>query len=134
MIGAKIPKTIKDEITEEIKVRLGFKLQRQIVENITQDKLIDTGRYRSSWRVEPQPDGSVLVFSDVKYGPYLEWGTPPHHPPVSALKPWARRVLGVQGGEATSAAWAIAKKIAREGTPPRPHFRPALSKLKAGQL
>lgn len=129
-LAVKIPQEIKDEVSEEVETRMGFRLHRLIIENITKDKIIDTGLYRSSWRVERQPNGDVLVFSDVKYGPPLEFGTVPHHPPVNAIKSWARRVLGLKGKDLEGASWAIAKKIAREGTSPRPHVRPALSKLK----
>ena len=45
------------------------------------------------------------------YALYVHEGTRPHFPPVDALKPWAKKFLGDE-----SAAFAVARKIARVGT------------------
>lgn len=48
----------------------------QIVSNITQEGLVDTGNYRRSWTFTIEPDGTTSsVGSPVEYGPYLEYGT-----------------------------------------------------------
>ena len=36
---------------------------------------VDTGRLRASIGSTPQADGSVIVGTDVEYGPYQEYGT-----------------------------------------------------------
>lgn len=46
-----------------------------------------------------------------KYAIFVERGTAPHFPPISALQGWADR-HGIP-------VWAVALKIAREGTEPR---------------
>lgn len=37
-------------------------------------------------------------------------------PPISALIPWVNAKFGIGGSEAVSIAWAVAKKIEKEGT------------------
>lgn len=50
-----------------------------------------------------------------KYAAYVEYGTKPHTPPVSALQGWADR-HGIP-------VWAVVRKIQREGTEPRYMWR-----------
>lgn len=69
----------------------------------------------------PTDDMETLVGTAVEYGPWVEFGTGPHWPPLAPLKEWARLVLGDE-----SAAYAIALKIAQKGTDAQPYLRPAL--------
>jgi hypothetical protein len=55
-----------------------------------------------------------------KYALYVELGTDPHYPPVSALRGWARRKLGDE-----NLAYAVVKAIGKKGTKPQPFLRPA---------
>ncbi|MFG0603478.1 hypothetical protein ACF8PL_25170 [Delftia sp. WSY_4] len=49
---------------------------------------------------------------------FVELGTKPHMPPVAAMEPWVKAVLGVQDPkEIKRVAWLVARKIARVGTP-----------------
>ncbi len=57
------------------------------------------------------------------YGPFIEFGTRPHFPPVEPLERWAQ-LHGMAG-----AGFAIAKKISREGTKPKPYLIPAFNKV-----
>ena len=54
-----------------------------------------------------------------EYGIVMEYGSKPYKegrmPPVDAIRIWAVRKLGLSGDEADSAAWAIAKHIAKHG-------------------
>ena len=56
------------------------------------------------------------VGTSLAYAVPVELGTGPHMPPVEPLAEWARLKLGLRGKEAESAAWGIAKAIARRGT------------------
>lgn len=56
-----------------------------------------------------------------KYATYVEHGTKPHTPPVSALQGWADR-HGIP-------VWAVVRKIQREGTEPRYMWRDAFADL-----
>lgn len=49
---------------------------------------------------------------------FLELGTRPHMPPVAAIEPWVKAVLGIrEPKEVKRVAFLVARKIAREGTP-----------------
>lgn len=56
---------------------------------------------------------------------FMELGTKPHMPPVEALIPWVKAVLGVEPKRARSVAFLVARKIARKGTKPRRVFEKA---------
>ena len=62
--------------------------------------------------------GEVRVGSH--YGPYVEFGTRPHFPPIEPLEEWARR-----HGMPPGTGFLIARKIARYGTPAQPFLFPA---------
>jgi hypothetical protein len=50
------------------------------------------------------------------YGESVEFGTKPHFPPVGPLVHWVERKLGIQGKEAQSVAFLIARAISKRGT------------------
>ena len=58
-----------------------------------------------------------------KYAAAVEYGTKPHFPPISALQGWADR-HGIP-------VWAVARKIAREGTEPTYFWRQTFEDLDA---
>jgi hypothetical protein len=64
-----------------------------------------------------------VVGTPLNYAVAVELGTQPHMPPVWPLILWAQQKLGVRGDEAVSAAYAVARKIAREGTEGQFMFR-----------
>ncbi|CAN5439069.1 hypothetical protein BH10PSE18_BH10PSE18_19030 [soil metagenome] len=64
---------------------------------------------------------------------FVELGTKPHMPPVEALVPWVRAVLGVDAKRAPSVAFLIARKIARKGTKAQRPFALALARTE-GQV
>jgi len=52
-----------------------------------------------------------------KYTEQLVWGRKPGNaPPITPLENWVKAKFGITGKEATSFAFAISKKIAKEGT------------------
>jgi HK97 gp10 family phage protein len=65
-------------------------------------------------------DGEISANKD--YAQYVEFGTSPHFPPISALEGWAER-HGIS-------PYAVAKSIARKGTTAQPFMSPALRKEK----
>lgn len=83
---------------------------------------VDTGRLRASITHEVDSRPVPLfgkVGTDVFYAPYVEFGTRPHWPPVSALATWARR-------HGFASAFIVARTIAARGTKARHMFRTAL--------
>jgi phage gpG-like protein len=73
---------------------------------------VDTGRYRASIKTEVEPL-VAYVGSNLKYAPFIEYGTRPHWPPLSAMQPWARR-HGFPSGR--GGAFLVARRIAQRGT------------------
>lgn len=62
-------------------------------------------------------DGVIgAVATSLAHAAPVELGTKPHMPPVKPIEDWARIKLGLDPQEAKGAAFAIARKIAREGT------------------
>lgn len=63
------------------------------------------------------PEGVVgLVGSSLNYIVPLELGTKPHFPPLQPLVEWVNAVLHIDGAEAKSVAFRIARKISKVGT------------------
>ena len=61
-------------------------------------------------------DGNGAIYG-LDYTYWLQNGRAPGAmPPVSALIPWVNAKLGKSGREGVSIAWAVAKKIQKEGT------------------
>lgn len=53
----------------------------------------------------------------------VEVGTRPHFPPVLPIAEWAVAKLGISGRDAMGVAYAVARKIARDGTAGAEMFR-----------
>lgn len=106
-----------------------FKRATITVQNRARDKApVDTGRLRSSIATEVDrrdPPKWGKVGTNVKYAPFVEFGTRPHWPPPGALQPWARR-HGFPTGP--TGDFLVRRAIARRGTRAQPYLKPALEK------
>lgn len=83
---------------------------------------VDTGRLRGSITPDVRLQGFQtigVVGSNVLYAPYMELGTKPHWPPISAVEVWARR-HGMN-------PFLVARAIARKGTKPRRYLESAFA-------
>lgn len=100
----------------------GFRISQERVAS----QSTDTGQLLRSGFPPEWIDGSVVWGYAADYAQYVERGTRPHWPPVDALRGWARRVLGDE-----SAAYAVAAKIAQEGTDPAPFVKPGIDAMRA---
>jgi hypothetical protein len=72
---------------------------------------VDTGRLRASITPEVRIAGNTIygvVGTNVFYGPFVEYDTRPHWPPLKALEVWARR----HG----TTAYLVARAISIRGT------------------
>ncbi len=85
---------------------------------------VDQGMLKKSLHTENEFLHKEVV-ADSPYAAYVEFGTSPHFPPPDALIGWAKRTMGLKDDEAKKVGWAIARKIAREGTPSQPFMKPA---------
>lgn len=97
------------------------KIQQTAQRNIKQIDAIATGKMYGGIEIASSPGGLVFaVGCTAKYAPYVEFGTKPHWPPLSAIREWCR-VKGIP----ERAAFPIARAIARRGLPERPFLYPA---------
>lgn len=115
--GKLTPELLRGPVRDFLE-RAGREVEREAKERA----VVDTGRLRSSitTRVETW---RAIVGTNVRYAPFVEFGTRPHFPPPAALQPWARR-------HGLRLAWALARAIARRGTKPHPFMRPAFEALR----
>ena len=116
LVREKFPEWLADanEQTAEV-VRKGAR------RNIRNIDAYATGTMYESIEVTHSPGGLVFaVGSTAKYAPYVEFGARPHFPPLDAIREWCR-VKGIP----ESAAYPIARAIARRGLPERPFLYPA---------
>lgn len=74
-----------------------------------------TGEWIQSLEVQATPTGGKIRGRD--YSEQLAKGQPPgKRPPIPALEKWVQAKMGRSGDEARQIAWAVAKKIERDGT------------------
>lgn len=94
-------------------------IKTQAVDNLRALGEWDTGNLANTVIVETKADGlQAEIGPTAPYGPYPEFGTRPHFPPMEALEDWARK----HGFES---AWPICRAIAKRGLPARPYLSPA---------
>jgi len=93
-------------------------LEREIKENTPRGVGAGGGLAGSiNSRVTTPGDAIVgVVGSPLNYAEPVELGSKPHFPPVQAIEDWVNMKLGKGGKEGRSMAFAIARKISREGT------------------
>lgn len=92
---------------------------------------VDTGNLRASIVPDLQmtpAEVQGIVGTAVTYGPYIEFGTKPHFPPVGALIGWVRRHNLAPAGQEARVAFLIARKISQRGTKAQPYLVPAFEK------
>lgn len=90
----------------------------------------DRSQLANSIKPDRLGQADYLIGPHEEHGVYAELGTrgggtgPPHQPLVD----WVRSAGGLNindEDEAERVAWAVQRKIAREGTPPQPYMEPA---------
>ena len=101
--------------------------------NLRVNGSVVTGNLRASGKVQKVDDKTLDVgffSSDVEnkgYARYVEYGRKPGKmPPPNILEAWAYKKFRLSHKEARSAAWALARKIAKKGTKAHPFFEPAV--------
>ena len=115
-----LPSALNDHL-EDAAEDIGVRIASAARENAP----VDRGRLRSSISHVVENVGETLmqirVGSNVDQAAPQEFGTDPgHFPPISALRGWARRVLGDE-----SAAYPVARSIAETGLDAQPFLGPA---------
>lgn len=80
---------------------------------------VNTGRLRAS--ITPEVKQHMwtvqgVVGSNVKYAPFVEFGTRPHYPPLAPILFWVRRKFRLKGDALFAVARGVQRKIGRSGT------------------
>ncbi len=97
---------------------MSIDIQESLKDKLDKSHGKDTGALMSSIQAQPNSEGNAVDISMSEVGKYLEFGTPPHMPPVKDLEGWAERKLGDK-----KLAWALAIHIKKFGTKPFPFIR-----------
>lgn len=112
--------------------RAALRLERYTVEEIDSAEpapAVDTGALRRSVSAEFVEDGAI-VSVDAPHAPMMEYGTRPFFPPTAPLAEWVlRKGFASTPQEADGIAFAIARKISREGIAPRRYFTKAWERM-----
>lgn len=97
----------------------GLDVQREARSELKNMKAWDLGNLANSIEVDLTNGGMTAeIRPTAPYGPYVEYGTKKHFPPLEALEGWARR-------HGFDSAWPICRAIAERGLPARPYLFPA---------
>jgi len=89
---------------------------------------VNTGQLRASIMADVRAGDNVVtgvVGSNVVHAPCIELGTRPHWPPIEPILRWVHLKLRPGRKQEKAVAFLVARKIAREGTAPRPYLQPA---------
>ncbi len=104
----------------------------------------DTGFLANSMISDKSKKLYKEIGSGCAYAPFIEYGTNPHFPPIDAIYTWLwhkrsdlnlkfdkKKITQLNGKTYITGilkiAWAIATKMSKEGTEPRPFLRPAFN-------
>ena len=101
--------------------------------NLRNNGSVVTGLLRQSGKVQKTDESTIDAgFFDTTnrssgYAFFVEYGRRAGKmPPPDELIQWAYKKLRLHAKAAASAGWALAKKIAKQGTKPHPYFYPAV--------
>lgn len=113
------------------------KILKEIVDKFLIPKFKELGMNASGrWieSLEVEFDGNGYIKGE-DYTQYLVNGRPGGTlPPINAIEQWVNVKLGLSGQEARNMAWAVAKKIQREGTDYYPNGTDLLEVLQSKEV
>ena len=113
----KVPAEKKKRINAE-SYAAGVDVHREAIKNL-KGNAWHIGELAGSMRVDRIKGGdAVEVGPTALHGPYVEYGTKAHFPPLKALEKWAK-------DHGFDSAWPVALKISKKGTPAQPFLLPA---------
>lgn len=105
------------KVLEETTTEATLLLQREWQDNLPRVSGLTAKSITSD--VASTPAGVLgIVGSSQPSALFVELGTKPHMPPVAAMVPWVKAVLGItEPKEVKRVAFLVARKIAMHGTP-----------------
>lgn len=108
------------ETTIQIREELYLNVLQGVIDNFMKPRFIELGMSATGeWlnTIHPRVIDGIGYIYGMDYTYFLANGRAPgRRPPVSALLPWVNAKFGIGGQEALSIAFAVATKIANEGT------------------
>ena len=120
-IGKELGKKFVEHEKKEV-IEATYEACLRSVEPMKYRSPVDTGLYASAWEVKKtnQP-GEVFFGNTAPYAGIVEYGARPFNAPIRPLEEWAARKLRlpVTSPEVQNFAWAVKKKIQREGMEPK---------------
>lgn len=127
-----LPDEVKDAVVRALRSAAlrGVGFVAEEIDQASPYPPVNFGVLRQSTHRALLPNGAQ-VYNDAPHFPFMEYGTRPHFPPIAPLVVWATRKFGADEAEAEAIAWAVAKKIAREGIAPRFFFAKAMARMHA---
>lgn len=108
---------------EKAKRGAAMKFKAHMIRVVNESGITDTGAAKNGFRTS-----NDRVWNEAPHWIFIEVGTRPHkvsREGVMAIAAWVRRKLRIQD-DAVSIAYAIAKKIEKEGTKPHYMMRDAM--------
>jgi len=119
------------EFFDNISRDIAEEVYRRSQENIDRMNVIASGFLKRSGLVMRVGEKTWAVKYFAPYALFVEFGTEPHRPPVKPLIEWAMMKFGMNEKDAKRVAYAVANKIAKYGTEPRPFLRNAMDSVLA---
>ena len=119
----------EEDLKAQVKVRMqmiAMDLEEAFKTKLNKTHGVASGILKSGIRAKVEGDSIIIEMEE--YWKYLEYGTPPHMPPVDAIEDWVKVKFGLSGKEGRSVAWAVAFHIKKYGTKPFPFVRVTLEK------
>jgi hypothetical protein len=114
----RIPKEKEAEVRAEVG-DIALKIQKRAKGYLRSHQAMDTGNLQNTILAEFAPrEIEAEIGPTAPYGPYVEFGTRPHFPPLEALESWARH-------HGFDSPWPICKAIAERGLKARPYLASA---------
>lgn len=127
------PALVRRELTAAT-LEASLLLERETVERTPKGVGAGGGLAGSIAAREPEISGELVlgaVGTPLAHAEPVELGSRPHFPPIAPLEDWVRAKLGKSKEEARGVAFAVARKIAAEGTEGAFMFTTALAENEA---
>lgn len=110
-LGEQFRTTLSDAIT-----KAAAEVQAEARKLALRKKIFDLGRFYGGLRAVPKGGTSLTLYNTARHSPFVEGGrrAGARMPPLAAILPWVLR-----RGMPASAAFPVARKIAKRGIKPR---------------
>lgn len=126
-----LDKVLNDKLNE-IANFIFMKSQENLImpnSKVSKYTITDTGFLLRSGEININQPTKIIKYT-APYADFIEYGTFPHFISPYVLIKWIERKLKIRDKQAISVAYAISKKIEKEGTDSKPFLRDAINQAK----